>query len=467
MTSERAGASYTIPVRHIHLLLFFAVAGAAASIQDEAISKLLANRVDTAKKAVGIVVGVLDEKGIRILSHGQARKNSTETLNGDTVFEIGSITKAFTGILLAEMATRGEVGLEDPASKFLPESVKVPAQDARQITLLDLATHASGLPRLPSGFKPADPQNPYADYRVETLYEFLTNHKLARAIGERYEYSNLGAGLLGHALALKAGKTFEDLLAERVLKPLSMTSTSVALTASQRQRLAQGHDASLAPAKNWDIPVLAGAGALRSTANDMLKLLAASTAPGKDTIGKALALAQQTRRETGQPALEIGLGWHILSRFGTRLVWHNGGTGGFRSFAGFVPEKKLAVVVLANTFFDIDDIGLHALEPQYKAAMLEAPKETKEITLDPKILSSYTGVYALAPTFSITVTLEAGQLFVQATGQPRFPVFAESETKFFLKVMEAQVEFVKDASGAVTDLILYQGGRQAKGKRTP
>ncbi len=454
-------------MQRIGLLLFFAVVSPAASIDDDAIRKLLANRVDTAKKAMGIVVGVLDEKGTRIISHGLARKGSSEALNGESVFEIGSTTKAFTGILLAEMVTRGEVRLDDPVSKFLPETVAMPARDDRQITLLDLVTHASGLPRLPGNLKPADPQNPYADFRVEQLYEFLSNHKLARAAGERYEYSNIGAGLLGYALALKAKKSYEDLLAERVLKPLDMTSTSITLSAAQKQRLAQGHDPSLAPAKNWDIPVLAGAGALRSTANDMLRFLAANASPGEGAIGKALALAQQTRREADQPAMEIGLGWHILTRFGARLVWHNGGTGGYRSFAGFVPEKKIAVVVLANTFFDIDDIGLNALEPQYKAAMLEAPKDRKEIELDPKILSAYTGAYALTPAFSITVTLEAGQLFVQATGQPKFPVFAESESKFFLKVVEAQVEFVTDASGAVTELILYQAGRQVRGKRAP
>ncbi|MBI3681688.1 MAG: serine hydrolase [Acidobacteria bacterium] len=437
------------------------------AIDDAAIRQLMANRVGTARKAMGIAVGVLDEKGARILVEGRTRVENGRPPDGDTVFEIGSISKAFTSILLADMVERGEVSLDDAVAKFLPKSVSMPAREGRQITLLDLSTQTSGLPRMPNNFKPADPANPYADYTVEQMYQFVSGYTLTRDVGSKYEYSNLGAGLLGHALALRAGKSYEAIVTERILKPLGMSSTSVTLSEGQKSRLATGHNSALEPVKNWDVPTLAGAGALRSTANDMLRLLAASLALIDTPLKKALARAQQDQRPTGQPDLEMAMGWHVFKRFGTRIVWHNGGTGGYRAFAGFAPEKKSAVVVLCNTFLDIDDIGLTALEPQYKAPMLEAPRERKEITLDSRILSQYTGAYEVVPAFQLAITVDGGRIFTQATNQPRLEIFAESETKFFLKAVDAQIEFVKDESGQVNGLVLFQSGRQIRAKRLP
>ena len=205
--------------------------------------------------------------------------------NGDTIFEIGSATKVFTSLLLADMVQRGEVALNDPVAKFLPAGVSVPERNGRQITLVDLATHTSGLPRLPANLNPKDPNNPYADYTPEQLYQFLSSYQLPRDIGAQYEYSNLGGGLLGFALARRAGMSYEALVKSRICDPLGMKDTGITLTPEMKARFAVGHDQGLARVENWDLPTLAGAGALRSTANDLLAFVSANIGLTKFAAG--------------------------------------------------------------------------------------------------------------------------------------------------------------------------------------
>lgn len=440
-------------------------ASAQSAPDDASIRAILQERVETSRQSVGLVVGLISSKGSRVISYGKPARQSSAEVNGETVFEIGSATKAFTGLLLAEMAARGEVNLNDPISKYLPRGVKVPTRNGREITLVDLATHTSGLPRLPGNLKPKDPKNPYADYTVEQMYEFLSGHTLTRDIGEKYEYSNYGAGLLGHILALAAGMDYETLVIARILKPLGMESTRIKLTPQMQSRLATGHDRGLGPAQNWDLTTLAGAGALRSTVNDMLKFLAANMGLSKSALLPAMQKSHGAQKATGVPDLSIGLGWHILGRYGTEIVWHNGGTGGYHSFMGFNRAKGLGVVVLSNSTNDIDDIGLHLLESKYQLQKYETPKERRAVRLEAKILEAYVGQYELAPDFVITITKEGDQLYAQATGQSRLELFAESETKFFLTAVEAQISFVKDEKGQVTELILHQNGRNMPARR--
>ncbi|MBL8227206.1 MAG: serine hydrolase [Bryobacterales bacterium] len=443
----------------VHTLLAVLVFSIAGSAQDLApVQKALFNRVDESKKAVGIAVATLDREGQKFISRGKLSASSDQALSPDTVFEIGSITKAFTALLLADMIERSEVKAEDPVAKYLPDTVKVPSRGGKQITLLDLAMHVSGLPRLPN-LKPADPENPYADYDAPKLYEFLSSHILRRDIGERYEYSNLGAGLLGHALARRAGMSYEQLLKQRILDPLGMKSTSITLSADQKKRLAVGHDPGLQPVKNWDLDVLAGAGAIRSTANDMMRFAAMCLELKPGPLQAAMRRSLAEKRPTGMPSMDIAMGWHIQKKFDSEIIWHNGGTGGYRSFFGFHPAKKQAVVVLVNTSFGGDDLGFHVLENRHALATYQ---QRKEVLVEQEILETYAGEYELAPTFRITVTREGSRLFIQATGQPKFEVFGESQTKFFLKVVEAQISFVKDDAGKVTSLILHQGGRDQK-----
>lgn len=425
---------------------------------------LLLNRTDETHKAVGIVAGLVDATGERFIATGVTAPGGAVAPDADTVFEIGSITKVFTSLVLADMVGHGEVKLDDPVATLLPQTVRVPSREGREITLLDLANQVSGLPRLPNNLKPADAGDPYADYGPARLYEFLSGYSLPRAIGEKYEYSNLGVGLLGHALALKSGLSYEEMVRRRVLEPLGMTDTTIILTEAQKKRLAAGSSSSLRPVGNWRFDALAGAGALLSTPRDMLKFLTAAMGLRETPLRRAFDLMLEKRRPTGTPNLDITMGWHIWTKYGTEIVWHNGGTGGYRSFAGFDPKKKTGVVVLCNTSFGVDDLGLHALEPQWPVARFRPPVGHKAVTVDEKTLQFYVGEYELRPGFAIAVTRSGGRLYLKATGQPMFEFLAESPTEFFRVAGDVRVTFLKDPTGAVTGLVLYQDGfdREAK-----
>lgn len=436
--------------------LLLAATVATASPVDADIHRILADRIDSQRLGVGIVVGIVDPSGRRVVSHGTVDTTSKRPVNGDTLFEIGSATKVFTSLLLADAVARGEVALTDPVAKYLPESVKVPARGGKQITLQDLATHTSGLPRLPLNFAPKDPANPYVDYTEAMLYEFLSGYELARDIGAQYEYSNLGAGLLGHVLARRAGMTFDQLIEKRITGPLGMKSTFIAIPSKEKARLAAGHDAELKPAANWDLTTLAGAGALRSSANDLLTFLAANLGLEKSPLAAPMTSMLAVRRPAGA-AGEIALGWHIAkSPAGNEVIWHNGGTGGYRSFIGFDPKKRLGVVVLSNvsTPAGVDDIGRHLLDPSAPLA-----KSRPQVAVAAEVLEKYVGTYELVPSFRITVTRDGGRLFAQATGQPKFEIFPESETKFFYKVVPAQITFGEKS------LTLHQNGRDMPARR--
>jgi hypothetical protein len=233
-----------------------------------------------------------------------------------------------------------------------------------------------------------------------------------------------------------------------------------------KARLALGHNDKLVTVPNWDLPALAGAGALRSSADDMLTFLAANLGYVKSPLAPVMAAMLSVRRPTGAPGGgQIGLAWLITKSADGEIVWHNGGTGGYRSFVGYDAKTRVGIVVLSNTFTGagIDDIGMHLLDSH--VPLLPAPKEHKEITVDPKIFDGYVGRYQLAPNFILTVTREGDQLFTQATGQPKVQVFPESLRDFFLKVVDAQITFETDANGRATSLTLHQNGANVPAKR--
>ncbi|HKB53299.1 MAG TPA: serine hydrolase domain-containing protein, partial [Ramlibacter sp.] len=325
-------------------------------------------------------------------------------LDGNSVFEIGSISKVFTATVLAELAQEGKVRLDDPAQKYLPASVHLPTRDGKEITLLNLSEQNSGLPRMPNNFHPADASNPYADYSVQQMYDFLSHYQLTRDPGAQYEYSNLGVGLLGHVLTLATGTSYEELERERVWKPLHMDHSAIALSPWMRDHLATGHDEQGRVTSNWDLPTLAGAGAIRSTTYDMLKFADANLHPERGAVERAMAFAQQERASAGTPNMRIGLNWHILHA-GDTIVWHNGGTGGYRTFIGLEPSRKVAVVVMTNSGgVGADDIGFHLLAPLIPLAPKPAaPKAHTAIELPRDAQAAYVGTYQLAPGFVLDV----------------------------------------------------------------
>jgi serine-type D-Ala-D-Ala carboxypeptidase/endopeptidase len=448
-------------------LLIAAVALRGQIPSDSVIRAILADRIDTLHQNVGIVVGIVDANGRRFVSYGNFSVKDQRPVGNDTIFEIGSTTKVFTSTILADMVQRGEVSLDDPVAKYLPADVKMPQRGGKQITLIDLSTHTSGLPRMPSNFAPKDIDNPYADYTVANLFQFLSSYELTRDIGSKFEYSNLGVGLLGQALARRAGMDYEALVRARVTGPLKMENTRITLSPEMKSWLAVGHNEARLPAANWDLPAFAGAGALRSDARDMLTFIAANLGYVESPLGPAMAAMTKVRRPGNGPQSDIALGWIAAKREGRVIYWHNGGTGGYRSFFGYDPKSRVGVVLLSNmsTRTGVDDIGLHLLDSSLPLAKLSPLVSHKEIVLDPKIFDRYVGVYQFVPGIAMTFTREGAHMFTQLTSQPKFEIFAEGEKEFFVKAVDAQITFETGADGRATTAVLHQNGRDQKAKR--
>ncbi len=327
--------------------------------------------------APGFAIGIIDGKKISVLGYGRVSMDSEAKPRGDTVYEIGSITKVFTTFLLADLAKDGVVKLNDPIRTFLPPEVTAPRSADKEIQLTFLATHRSGLPRLPANL-PVFADDPYANYGADRLYDFLKSHRLKWPVDTRYEYSNLGVGLLGHLLERAAATPYEELVVRRLANPLRMADTRITLTDAMKARLSPPYKvddkARVKPSKNWHFQTLAGAGALRSTVNDLLRFAAANLGRADERVVATLATchAVQEGGEVIRDRMRVGLGWHhspIRAGDPRWVTWHNGGTGGYSSYLGFVKETGTAVVVLSNCSPPLstegsaaDQIGIEILE---------------------------------------------------------------------------------------------------------
>ena len=342
------------------LLLLSSVRTHSAEIP-EAMMNVVRDRVDSGK-TVGMVIGLVDAHGVSYYGYGKMAESDDRVPGKDTVFEIGSISKVFTATLLADAVSRGEVRYEDSIETYLPKDVKVRGDSGALITMESLSVQNSGLPRLPKNLRPKDPKNPYADYSVEDMYKALSRLRVKREVGEAYEYSNFGVGLLGHLLERSSGLTYEELVVERIATVLGMPETRITLSDDMKSRLAKGHaDGKEVP--NWDLPALAGAGAIRSTAQDMIVFLEANMGLRESSLHESMVETHLPRAQAGHDVMQIGLGWHILTpETGPAITWHNGGTGGYRSFAGFTQDPLMGVFVLTNSSgAGDDDIGFHLL----------------------------------------------------------------------------------------------------------
>jgi CubicO group peptidase (beta-lactamase class C family) len=305
----------------------------------------------------GMVVGLCDPGGQRTEAHGEADNGGA--LDGDTVFDIGSLTKLFPALALADMVVRGQMAMDDPLGRYLP--AEVPDFEGRPITLRDVATYSPGLPGWPADMPRLGKTFP--DYPVERLYRALSATKLDAAPGTHYVYSNFGYGLLGLALARAANMDFETLIVSRIAAPLGMESTAIALTPAMQARVSPGHDRKLARLASWNMPqAFAGAGAFRSTANDLLKFLTAAMALKPSPLAAAFAEMMRTVRPSDQPDTSVAAGWFISAGHGGRLVWKDGGVLGYSSFLGYSQRKRNGIVLLANGNFDATRWGRHLLD---------------------------------------------------------------------------------------------------------
>ncbi|MEM7086937.1 MAG: serine hydrolase [Bacteroidota bacterium] len=356
----------------VALITLWAGSASFCQAQDNIISEEVKDnikfRVDNAINT-GIVVGVISSKGITYYSYGVKSLKTNELVDENSIFEIGSISKTFTGLLLADMVVKGDLNLDDALQSLLPEGVTAPTRNGESIKLFHLSNHTSSLPRLPDNMTMSNPANPYADYSERQLYDFLNGYELTRDIGSEYEYSNYAVGLLGYVLAAKRKLTYEELMVEVIAKPLGMENTRVAFTPQMKKNLAMGHSGGI-EVENWDLPTVAGAGAIRSSAVDMLKYLAANMGLKKSNLYPAMQLSHKNSRSENTSSI-VGLGWHTMERDGMEIIWHNGGTGGYRTFSGFIKGGDKGVVVLSNSTAGVNDIGVHLLQP---TAALNNPK---------------------------------------------------------------------------------------------
>ena len=448
---------------------FVAGTGLAAVPSDAAISAMLARRVDVQRQAVGIVVGLVTPDGVRFVSYGRMSVNDRRVPDAHTVFEIASITKLFTALLLADMATRGEVGLDDPVARYLPARVTVPQRDGREITLFDLATHTSGLPLRPTNLGSQAQLDKYAGYTVEQLYQGISDFRLERAPGSRFEYSNWGYGLLGNALGLRAQRSYEALVLERIARPLGLADTRLGLTPGMRRRQAVGHTAELTPGIFEGTGALEGAGDLHSTAADLVRLL--EFFMGRRPTPLAAAMRSMTRRllPTDQPATRIGLAWRETTLDGHALLWSAGRADGFRSFIGYSRQTGVGAVALANVGSDAgaDDIAMHLIDP-YFPMNLQGPGDHREIALSGELLERYVGRYRFADHGVLEIRRDGDLLVGEMSGQPgAFALYAEAPAGFFMKDADAQVTFEVSGDVPAAALTWHQNGHHDRAARVP
>jgi len=389
-----------------------------ATLTDEEIKTILRDRVEGDRVGVGLVVGLLDAQGSRVISCGKLDNGNSPEVNGDTLFEIGSITKVFTRVLLHDMVARGEMNLDDPVQKYLPVSVRMPTRHGKQITLWDLSTHTSGLPR-----EMGDP------WTVKHLYAFLTHHKLRCDPGDQFEYSNIGVALLGHVIALKAGQDYETLVRERICRPLKMDSTVITLTPELQARRATGHAPVNRPAGYIGMQAVPGCGALFSTANDMLKFASAR-------LGFTPCPLTPLMKKTNGG--------------------HNGGTFGFSTELAFDLKLRRALVVLANC--RNDDV-VTQLTPLLKE---QSPKPPGIVPLSREVGDQYVGQYFAGEGRIRSVRREGDRLLLQELGQGSCELFPLSQTNFYNQLFDCRASFVRDNQTARASELVLGGWHGAR-----
>lgn len=422
---------------------------------DEAIRALLAERM--AENGVGIVIGIAGPDGRRLLTHGRSGAENQRPLGGDTVFQIGSVTKVFTTLLLADMAARGDVRLDDPAQLYLPAGVTMPRREgAREITLADLATHMSGLPSMPTNYDLTAP-DPYAAYSTGDLHDFLNAHAPERAPGEAYAYSNLGVSLLGRMLAARAGGAYEDVLRERVLAPLGLASTSINLSPEQQARLAPGHDRTLTPVTTWEMASLQGSGSLRSTANDLMRALEAFLGFTDTPLAEAMALQQSAVRQP-IPGGEQLLGLSARTLNGVTIVGHDGGKEGYRSALMFNPATRTGVVVLANARTDDTPIEIAAwLMTGRDMGPIPAVPARGDHVLTEAELDAFAGDYAMADGALLRVARAGDHIVLDRPGEGVIPLYATGPAAFEGNTTGESLSFTIDAEGRASAVTLGEG----------
>ena len=399
---------------------------------------------------MGLVVGVIRGNEIHFWSYGEKNRGSGIKPDADTFFEIGSITKTYTATLLALEVEKGTVSLQDPIELFWKELQET---EAGKITLQELASHTSGLPRMPSNFVMTDPENPYKNYDAVLLTEFLKNYKAASPGPYPHAYSNVGLGVLGYILAEKInGLSYADYLETNLLKPLGLRETKTRVDPAVQPNFAQGYDTFFSLVPFWDLNVLDGAGALKASARDLLRYLEFNMNADSSLIGRAMNLAQAQLFATASKPRTVGLGWESRSFGRYNVIEHAGATGGYRADLMFDKTEKLGAIVLSNT----DLVPVCVLEPVFGVAC-EIPKfQSVSAAVAGKLVGKFESA---AIGLKAEIILRNGQLGVVPEGQSQLRLFAKSQFEYAVPDAKVDVVFIPSASAAVDQFELKQSGQ--------
>ncbi|MEC7987405.1 MAG: serine hydrolase domain-containing protein [Myxococcota bacterium] len=407
-------------------------------------------------------IALIHPNGVEYYNYGTLKKGADGQPNQNSIYEIGSVSKVFTGLLLADQVQKGKVPLNEPLSSWALPDWTLPSKDGEAFSALHLTTHTSGLPRLPAEFAPPNMQNPYADFSAADFKSNLEQKvELVTKPGETFLYSNIGAGLLGYSLTQSTGMTYEELVLQTIAAPLEMNDTSVIVPLEKQGQVAQGYGMMGEPVPDWDFPAIVGTGELNSSTEDLVRFLLVQFDPPKSALGRAIAMTQERRfpiakGSEGSDKSAIGMGWHIGTDATPNLIWHTGGTGGARSFVGFDPQEKLGIVVLSTNpspFYDALGISLYQMLKGEKfdfkmPALSEVSADTLEL---------YRGSYTLGPGVVLNVEPNANHLKVTIVGQPSFPIYPATQTRFNSIHAPLGFEFQKNEAGDVFQLIMFQG----------
>ncbi len=430
------------------LLLPIQVQSAALAPPDEEIRRILADRIDKYSDGVGAVVGVIDAQGPRVAAYGKREATRPEPVDRDTVFPIASVSKVFTSLILADMVGRGEVALDDPVEKYL--GIHMPERGGRRITLVDLATHTSGLPR-------EGPIGPDGMPTQETV-QFLASYKLTHDIGTHFAYSNFGVILLGDALARRAGLRYDQLLQVRVAAPLGLRNTSGGLSDPMPANRATGHNTEFEPLPADSLAQYGGAGGIQSSAGDLLTLLAAQLGYAPSPLAPAMSRMLEVKRSrvpsflrVFAPDLNVHLGWLESREGGSIVSWADGALPGYRSFLGFNAESRVGVAVLGNAdSVGVEDIGFHILNPKVPLLGPRSLHKHREISLHTEVLNRYAGHYRF-PEQTATVKRVRDHLTMNGDSDGGNPVayFPETERDFYSRDGYYEMHFHTDRHGRV------------------
>jgi CubicO group peptidase (beta-lactamase class C family) len=307
-------------------------------------------------KTVALSIGILKEGKTYFYNYGETKKANGKLPSSKNLYEIGSITKTFTGILLAKAVTENKIKLNDPVNKYLPKNIPLISFGDDTLKIVHLSNHTSGLPPLPDNFDTTDLTNPYRNYDEKKLLEYLKHASLSRKPGQKFEYCNLAVGLLGYIIQQVNKMPFDKMVSTFITSKAGMTDTRQLLTKKDSTLFMQGYDESFFPQSQWDFKALTAAGSLRSNTEDMLKYAALNLKAPDDKMQKVIDLSHVQTFDAGDQ--KIGLNWFMQNWGWGQLLFHGGATGGYRSLLAINPKTGNAIILLSNTGVSNDEVGV-------------------------------------------------------------------------------------------------------------